>query len=240
MTKPTSDEFLNAFLDKELAADERDQALQQLEVDDDFKRVVCETRTLKEMVRGAYADLPAAAGRGGRGGMSRPLRQALAAGLLLFLGAGMGWMAHDRVDTQPSFDRLAGLPEGYQPIALAGEVDPSKIVLHLDSNEAARLVAALDLAERLMMVHGTAGRVEIVANSQGLSLLRADGNMEGQRIALLAAQHPNITFVGCGQTLARMQGDGMKIDLLPQVKVAPTGIGEILGRMQQGWIYVKV
>lgn len=240
MTKPISDEYLNAFLDQELAADERERALQQLEQDADFKRAVCETRTLKEMVRGAYGDLPVGAGKESGTWLQRPLRQALAAGLLLFLGSGLGWMAHDRLDAPPALERLTGLPEGYQPIALAGEVDPSKIVLHLDSNDAARLVAALDLAERLMMVHGLAGHVKIVANSHGLSLLRADGNPEHQRIARLVAQHPNVTLVGCGQTLARMQEGGVKLELLPQVKVAPTGIGEILGRMQEGWVYVKV
>ena len=132
------------------------------------------------------------------------------------------------------------MPDGYQPIALAGEVDPHKIVLHLDTNEAARLVAALDLAERLMLVHGEAGRVEIVANSSGLSLLRTEGNAERERITRLAANHANLKFVGCGQTLARMRHDGVKIDLLPQVEVAPTGLGEILGRMREGWVYVKV
>jgi hypothetical protein len=241
MHEPASQEFLNAFLDGELAEDERERALARLEGDADFKARVCEARTLKEMVAGAYAELPttgqAAAGRHGH---RAAWRHGLAAGLLLLLGLGGGWLARDWQETPEVVDRLAGLPEGYRPVALTTQVDPDKVVLHLDSSEPTRLAAVLDLAERMLAERGAQGRVEVVVNSYGLNLLRQEVSPEGERIRRLAGRHANLSFVACGQTVARLGREGVKVVLLPEAEVAPSAIGEILTRMQQGWVYVKV
>lgn len=237
---PVSDEYLNAFLDGELAADEREQALRRLEGDEAFKARVCELRSLKERVKGAYADLPAMTPRRKGGGFSPAWRQALAAGVMLALGLAGGWLAREQTQPGPAYDRLAGLPAGYQPVALGTKVDPDKVVLHLDSNDPARVVAALDLAERLLARRGDRGRVELLVNSHGLNLLRQETSLYRDRIGVLAVRHPNLAFVACGQTIARLRHDGVAVELLPQARVARSAIGEILDRMQQGWVYVKV
>lgn len=242
---PVSDEYLHAFLDGELAADEQERALLRLELDGDFKHRLCEARGLKEWVKGAYADLPPAYGRRGFRAFAGTSfasvgRQALAAWILLAMGAGSGWLAHDGAAKAPAFDRLAGLPDGYRPVALAGQVDPDKIVLHLDSSEPNRLAAVLDLAERLLNQRGERGQVKIVVNSFGLNLLRQETSPFKTRIGSMAARHPNLEFIACGQTVARLSREGAVVDLLPQARVANSAIGEILERMQQGWVYVKV
>lgn len=240
---PLSEEYLHAFLDGELAAHERELALRRLEEDDEFKRQVCELRGLKERVKGAYADPPPMparrhAGRAGAGASF--LGQALAAGVLLVLGLAGGWLAHDLNGGAPAYDRLAGLPEGYRPVALADKVDADRIVLHLDNNDPARLAAALDLAERLLERRGQRGQVKIVVNSYGLNLLRRETSPYRERIGSLAARHGNLEFVACGQSVARLRRDGVVVELLPQARVASSAINEILQRMQQGWVYVKV
>lgn len=242
---PVSDEYLHAYLDGELAADERERALLRLEQDGDFKHRLCEARGLKERVKGAYADPPPASGRRGFRAfagysIASAGRQALAAGILLAMGAGGGWLAHDGAAKAPAFDRLAGLPDGYRPVALAGQVDPDKIVLHLDTSDPGRLAAVLDLAERLLDQRGERGQVKIVVNSHGLNLLRQETSPFGTRIGGMAARHPNLEFIACGQTVARLSREGVVVDLLPQARVANSAIGEILERMQQGWVYVKV
>lgn len=240
MNEPVSDEYLNAFLDGELAADERERALHRLEQDDGFKSKVCELRSLKERVRGAYADLPPAPARRGVNGLSSAWRQALAAGVLLCLGLAGGWLAHGGSVQEPVYDRLAGLPDNYRPVALAGKVDTDKIVLHLDSNDPERLGAVLDLAEKLLAKRGERGQVKIVVNSYGLNLLRQETSPYSDRIGRMAASHRNLAFVACGQTIARLSREGVVVDLLPQVQVANSAIGEILDSMQRGWVYVKV
>lgn len=240
MNEPVSDEYLNAFLDGELAADERERAMQRLEQDGDFKNKVCELRSLKERVKGAYAELPAVPARRGVSAFSSIWPRALAAGVLLALGLAGGWVAHDGIMKAPVYDRLAGLPDSYRPVALAGKVDTDKIVLHLDSNDPSRLGAVLDLAEKLLAERGDRGQVKIVVNSYGLNLLRQETSPYRERIGSMAASHHNLAFVACGQTIARLSREGVVVDLLPQAQVANSAIGEILENMQRGWVYVKV
>lgn len=86
----------------------------------------------------------------------------------------------------------------------AGRVDPGKIVLHLDADAPEHLARALDVADSLLSRHGRRARIEIVVNSYGLDLLRADLTPDdqalGQRIIAMAQRHANLGFVACGQT----------------------------------------
>lgn len=233
-------EYLNAFVDGELTADEGARVMALLESDPDFKMRACELRTLKEMVKGAYAEVPSAAAKPGAGGRAGGLRQALAAGVLLAMGLGGGWLARDQFGGAPAYDRLAGLPDGYKAIALSEEIDRNKLILHLDSGDPRRLAGVLDLAEKLLAERGSAARIEIVANSYGLDLLRADVSPMRQRVTDLSRRHANLSFVACGQTVARLKRDGVRVELLPAAHLANSAINEIMTRMQQGWVYVKV
>jgi intracellular sulfur oxidation DsrE/DsrF family protein len=240
MNDPVSPELLDAFIDGELAADERERVLAQLASDPDFKARACETRALKEQVRAAYADFPALAKRRHASRMSRAWPMALAAGLVLAIGLGGGWMARDVIPDTPRIDRLAGLPSGYQPISLSARIDPDKVLLHLDSSEPDRIGTTLDLAEKMLGERKGRGQLAIVVNTYGLNLLRQDTSLDRARIQRLARQHPNLSFIACGQTIARLKRDGVEVVLLPEASVASSAISEILGRMQKGWVYVKV
>lgn len=243
MNEPVTQEFLHAFVDGELAADERERALTQLENDPAFKARVCEIRTLKEQVKGAYAELPgrAAYGRTAQEAcLARPWLGALAAGLLLTLGVGGGWMARDSADGPVQIERLAGLPSGYQPVSLSAHIDPNKVLLHLDSGEPERLGATLDLAESMLKERHGRGQLAIVVNTYGLDLLRQGVSPMQARVARMSSEHPNLSFVACGQTISRLRREGVDVLLVPEANVTSSAINEILSRMQRGWVYVKV
>jgi uncharacterized protein len=240
MKETLTPEYLNAFVDGELAADERTRVMALLESDPEFKMRACELRTLKEMVKGAYAEAPAAPARPVSNRFQSSLKQALAAGLLLALGLGGGWLARDRMGMEPGYDRLASLPAGYQAFTYAGQADASKVILHLDSGAPERLAAVLNLADKFLAEKGPVGRVEIVVNSFGLDLLRSDVTPLAGRIEDMARKHANLSFVACGQTVARLKRDGVKVELLPAAHTASSVISEIVTRMEQGWVYVKV
>lgn len=242
MKDTDSREYLNALVDGELTATERSQALVRFESDGEFKNAVCELRTLKELVQGAYADIPV--------NQVPPVsrcpsewRQALVAGLLLVLGLGGGWFAHGQLTptgAPEAYVHVSGLPAGYTPVSLAAKVDPDKLVLHLDSSDPKRFASVLAVADRFLQVHGADARVEVVANSDGLNLLRADTTPYRAVIERLTQEHDNLSFLACGQTVARLERDGVKVVLLPEAGVTSSAVSEILNRMRQGWVYVKV
>lgn len=232
-------EQLHAYLDGELAAEERARVLAMLESDPECRMRACELRTLKDLIKGAYTEVPGVSPQ-----VSSPsragFRGAMVASLVLALGLGGGWLARDNMPPVPGQERMADLPGGYHAIALAEQVDPGKIILHLDSGDRGRLVQVLDLAEKLLSRHGPAARVEIVANSYGLDLLRADVTPLAPRIGDMAKRHANLSFVACGQTVARLKREGIRVELLADAHMASSAINEIMTRMGQGWVYVKV
>jgi intracellular sulfur oxidation DsrE/DsrF family protein len=237
-TEPLAQLYLDALVDGELAADERAQALARLESDAAFKAEACNLRLLKDRVRDAYAEPPAALARPRRS-LHNGLPQAIAAALVLAVGLGGGWFAREFSLATPTYDRLAALPEGYQPIALSQAIDQNKVILHLDSGDSGRLGKLLDLADTLL-ARQPAARIEIVVNSYGLDLLRADVTPLANRVETMARRHANLSFVACGQTVARLKRDGAKVELLPVALTASSAINEIMTRMGQGWVYVKV
>lgn len=226
-----SDELLNAFVDHQLDARECDEILAAMGSDVELAQRVCALRSSKELVRHAYGNVPAA-----RRGPDRRLALwggALAASVALVVGILAGWLGHHAATAAEKPGAMA---------AWGGRLfaaEPARILIHLDSSQAEQMDAALDLAEAYLARTGNA-QVEIIANHRGLDLLRTDTTPYAARIAGLKSQHARVGFVACGQTIARLQGVGVEVALVPEAAVARTAIEHVADRVQQGWTYLKI
>lgn len=242
MKSAVSDEILHAFIDGELDVAESEKLIVQMQEDKGLAQRVCLLRNLRSMVRLAYAEPPVVEGR-------RPvvprhqLMQRCAFGCLVLLaGLSSGWALRG-LESQAVAVQSASAPDGYRAVSLAREADPDHIILHIDSAAPGRMQAVLDQADRLLdgaARQGRAMQIEIIANSRGIELLRAGHSPFADRIARMHRQHANLQWVACGQSLARLASEGEKVELLPATRTAPTAIGEIVSRLQQGWTYVRV
>lgn len=242
MNVAVSDETLHAFIDGELDVVECEQLLARMRDDEALSRRACALRSLKSMVRLAYVKPPAASPVAQAMPRQRLVQRCAYACLVLLAGLGSGWLLRG-LEVQVASTAPATLPGGYQMISLGGEPDPNRVMLHLDSSAPERMVAALDQAERLLdnaEREGRAIQVEIVANSYGIDLMRAGVSPYAARMAQMTKRHANLQWVACSQTIARFTGQGQAVELLPTARAAPTAIGEIVTRLQQGWTYVRV
>lgn len=235
---PVSDDTLHAFVDGELDLADREALLARMQTDPELAQRVCAVRRLRDMVRLAYAAPPAASARAA--GLRRPFARRCALGcLVLFAGLVAGWMLRGEL---PAI--VAGAPDAAARASnLAQRADPDRVLLHIDSAAPDKMLSALDRAERLLVDAERAGRkveVEVIANSHGLALLRAGYSPYAERIARMQQRHANVQWVACSQTIARIAGAGEKVELLPAARTAPTAIGEIVTRLQQGWTYIRV
>ena len=217
-----SSERLNAFVDDELGARERDEILAALSDDPALAHKVCKLRAAKDLVRHAYAAPPATAARrpspGGGWG-------ALAAGLLLAIGILVGWQGH----------RAVAGADG----SLTAAARPAGVLIHLDTSADNRMEETLDLAEAYVAKTGHS-KVEIVVNNSGLNLLRAETSPYAERIARLSSGRDMLSFVACGYAIARYRNAGQQVTLLPGTHVAPTAIEHVVDRVREGWTYVKI
>lgn len=230
-----SDEILGAYIDNELDATERAVVQERIAADDALRARACELWQLKQMVRGAYP-LPRHNTEKGAGS-GKPIDNggwphALAASLFVAIGAVSGWLVNARFDANRQFDRQ---------IEAIGN-DGGRVVLHLFSNEPARMEAALEMAEQLASARDTQGRpfrVEFLANGPGLHLLRQGGSPYAERVEALRRRHANLRLVACREAIVRMQERGVEVNLLPGVEEAVSAESELSARLTQGWRYLQ-
>lgn len=77
--------------------------------------------------------------------------------------------------------------------------------------------------------------VELVAYAQGVMLYLPDENPYQTRIQDL--QQKGVHLVVCNNSLRSL--NLKPEDLLEGVKVVPSGVGELVRKQQEGWIYIR-
>lgn len=231
MHTEVSDEILSAYVDNELDPTERAALLERITADGGLRSRACELWQLKQMVRGAYP-LPRQSAAAANRGFGWPRwTHALAASALLVTGTISGWVAHGSVDAEHQ---------------MASQIDAiraegGRVVLHLFSDEPARMESALRMAEQLATARDKSGRpfrVEFIANGPGLHLLRTGGSPYAARVAELR-NFENLHILACRQAIARLQERGVNVSLLPGVEETPSAESELATRLTQGWRYVQ-
>lgn len=229
-----SDEYLNAFVDDELAPAERARALEQITADAQLKKQVCELNMLKEMVRSSYHrnEQPQDATMHRRWPY---LRHAVAACCLVVIGVMAGWLGHGQFSPQTAGLKIVSLHD------VAANKD--RVVVHVDAASAEIFDRALQQAEALLQDaknHGRSVQLHLAANSHGLDLFRVSTSPFVQRIQDLQRRYPNLTLIGCGQTISRLKERNQDVTLLPNVTVVSAVLDEVVSDLKDGWTYIKV
>lgn len=239
-----SDESLNAFIDGEFDVAESESLIARMRGDPDLAQRVGTLRSLQSMVRLAYAEPPVAQGGVERAAVPpQQFMQRCAFGCLILLAGLSGGWALRSLEPQTAAVVPAVVKSDYQTVSLARVADPNRVMLHIDSAAPAKMKAVLDQAEFFLDQAERQGRsiqLEVIANSHGLSLLRAGVSPYADRIARMGKRHASLQFIACSQSIARFSHEGQNVILLPAAKAAPTALGQIVTRLQQGWTYVRV
>ncbi len=245
-----SEETLNAFVDDQLDAGERGDVFEAINRDRRLTERVCELTRLRGMVQFAYRDCPRPkhlqpAPRHGN------LLKGVAAAVLLALGALLGWVGHTGSGGSGVLNEsaLASIArhDGSFLVSRVGAPTPAHgvrhVLLHLTSSNPKQMELALNRVQELMgLFPRDQLQVEVVTNAGGVNLLRANVSPYKARVEKLMRKYPNLTFLACSNTVANLKrelGPG-RVDLIPNTRVGPTAIHEIVTRLQEGWIYIKV
>lgn len=237
-----SDEMLNSYLDNELDAEDRDALLNALEDDADLSRRLCELRNIKELTQHAYR-MESGRTNNRSHWLVRTMPVTAAASVFMIVtGVLIGWVAHSEIKhstTMPNLNATASLAS----LDSADVADQKKIILHVDTAEPEKFNAALDSAEHLLAAYSEQNRsleMEIIANAEGLDFLRVGATEHQARIKDLAGKYDNLSIVACNKAIERLEEMGIKVQLIPEAGIAPSALEEIVKRLQQGWVYIKV
>ena len=223
-----SEEQLNAFVDDELDSEEKSRVFNEASHNSELDQRLCQQRKVKELVKLAYLDTPTPERKGAkalRG--SRIFSRAVAASIVLGLGIVIG------------FSGKVGIDQTTDP-ALVAATEPNKYLLHVATGDPAEMAAALERAEFLLESAPDDGvrQVEIVANEQGLNLLRTDVTQFAAEISVLQAS--DVVFYACSKTIQKLEADGVEVRLVPHTIAEYTALDRVVTRMQEGWHYEKI
>jgi intracellular sulfur oxidation DsrE/DsrF family protein len=238
-----SEHTLNALADRQFAPEEQGELLRALDADPQAAARLFELRNLKESVQMAYSEVPPLPIRGRRG-LFRHHPLAMAAGLLLavLIGAAVGTR---EFVTQTPGERFAILdPRGTAQGPATPENQEMRVVFHVQSVERLSAAEVLDEVEGLLQdfrLNHHQVRVEVVAHGRGLDLLRTDLTNQGQRIARMARDYPQLAFVACLNTIERLKNEqGIEVELLPQARTTLSGVAHVVRLQKEGWYYIQV
>jgi len=245
-----SDEFLNAFVDGELAPEEKSRVLLDMSQDEALNRRVCELKTLHDLVRTGYQNPPQSGSTPRATGDTR-YRANIAAAVTLAFGILLGWLLREPVGLRTAAGPApsqAPAPDtrtaGAAGRAAPGDAAPARVLIHINDNNAVHLAQALDEVEALLAyyrAHRQNAVVEVVVNGAGLDLVRADVSAFPDRVEALLKEHRNLTIAACQNTIERLAREaGIAAQLLPGVTVIDSGVAQIMRRQQQGWAYIQV
>lgn len=237
-----SDEFLNAFLDGQLDADERSRLLDHVRRDPALSGRVCELQKVREMVQLAYHDtaMPQRNKKTARVFQSQYVK-ALAASLLLAAGILVGWYSNAAFDKPPT---LLNLAQAVRIPTATAKKHEWRVMLHVSTANPARLNAVLDETASLLRYSRHSARkvrVEILTNGNGLQLLNADDSSYAKRISHLKREYGNLTLLACGEALHRLEKEkGINLKLVKGTRIVPSALGEIVKRQHEGWTYIHI
>jgi intracellular sulfur oxidation DsrE/DsrF family protein len=248
-----SEEHLNAFIDGELDALEKNDVFEVLNNDNGLNQQACELRQLGELVRHAYEKPPeienyrkSDTSRGGTWG------RAAAATLLLGLGTTLGWLGHQQSQPQVASDMSAMYWDEHNAfqntdLSLVTSAQRNKkIIVHLNTSSADSFEKALDTAEQLMKTYadGDMGaEIEVVANASAVKMLRTNYSPYANRVRELQDRYLNLTFLACKDAMdhaRELEDPKTDVTLLPDVDVTPSALEHILNRLSEGWVYLNV
>ena len=117
-----------------------------------------------------------------------------------------------------------------------------RVVIQVTQNDPAVMNMALNNAENLVKFYQDKGekvQIELVAYGAGLSIFRSDTSPVKDRLAAISG-NKNITFSGCGNTMAtQSKMENKDITLVPEAHVVSAGIARVVELEEQGWTYVR-
>lgn len=228
---------LSALVDNQLPDDEKEQLLKQLSNSPDLQEKLRALQELKLLTKHAYADIEPAQDASSTQS-TRWLRVAGIAATFMLSALILLVNGQDSLGRGADAERMT-IVELEQHLNQQSGIH--RVVLHLDQPDPRVFAKTIDTAHRLLDDYRSKGiEVEIIANSGGIDLMRADISPYVHEVESLNDGYSNIKFVVCNNAINRAMEKGETIELIKNTRIAPSAVGHVVHRLKEGWTYVKI
>lgn len=121
--------------------------------------------------------------------------------------------------------------------------EPHKLALQISDDDPAKMRAVLDVAANVSRHYSGQGEdveIVVVAFNGGLDMLLEDRSPVKERLANFVKSMPNVSFIGCGNTLETLAvKEGKRPLLIEGVSVAQVGVAALMDLAEKGWVIVR-
>jgi intracellular sulfur oxidation DsrE/DsrF family protein len=232
-SKDCNELMLQAYVDGELDAEQKQIVMAALESDAQCRNRACELRHVKEWVHFAFEDERAPEHEKATSGHRQPtftILRAVASVALLAVVFAAGWLSNDL--RRSADDRMAA-----QAIA----PDAQHVILHIGKSDESRFEALLAKTRSILDKYSSRGvQVEVVANAGGLDLLRTSVSRHVDNIKQLISKYPNVRFIACADGLERLGGMGQDTAVIEGVYTGEPAADHLIQRLTQGWTLIRI
>ena len=125
----------------------------------------------------------------------------------------------------------------------AAEKKVHYVAVHVDQKDPRVMNMALNNVANINKYYASKGEkvvVEVVAYGPGLHMYRTDTSPVKARIEKMGLEFDNLKFSACGNTHRKMSSKaGKKISLLPEAKMVPSGVVQLITLQEKGYAYVR-
>lgn len=240
--KQYSDEHLNAFIDDQLDTAEKAEILDAVRHDAELSQRVCKLQKIHNLIQLSYESVEVPERHKAKNNLSQPakFKWFAAASFFLAIGSVAGWISHQTM----SSDSLINIAQVSHTPAAINNAENWKLMLHVSTAKPHRLNIVLNEAEALLEEYANSSRkleLEILANSEGITLVTNNGKDYNKRLQTLQQKYKNLAVTVCGQTLNRIQRtQGKTLKLLPDTNVVSSAVNQMVKRQQSGWSYIRI
>jgi len=243
MKQDVSNELLGAFVDHELACSDKRTLAEEIRTNPEMADRAQALLELKSAIKQAYPDAVADKTNTGKAAPSSNLfKQSVAASVIMACGLILGALfnsgnVNNSGQTVAAGDSLFGIK--VTPVTR----EENKVLLHVSTAELDKLDFLLTKTERLLRDAKSSNyplNINVIANSEGVDLLRKETTPYEKRIAELQQQYENLQFIACKNTLRRLKHKGQSVQMINGVKADKPALDTIINRMDKGWTYVKI
>lgn len=240
--KQYSDEHLNAFIDDQLDTTEKAEILDAIRHDAELSQRVCKLQKLHNLVQLSYQSVDVPERHKGTNNLTQSVKFKwfAAASFFLAIGSIVGWISHQSLNS----NSLTDIAQISQNPRAANQTGEWKLMLHVSTANPNRLNIVLNEAEALLEEYAKSSRklnLEILTNREGLALVTNNNKAYNKHLQSLQQKYDNLAVLVCGETLKRIQRTkGKKLNLLPNTKIVPSAINQIVNRQQNGWSYIRI
>lgn len=241
-----SDEHISAYIDGELDNEERARLLFDEQKDTELAQRVSDSRTLKEKVQLAYADISSHATPTNSFSCADFVskQRALAAGIaVLIITAALLVPAMMNNHDITLARNLIKTTEAISSDKISAAIgDNRQVVINLSQYQPETFDTTINHIEALLVQHDNdeSFSVEIVANKNGLKALDTKTSLHAERMSLLAKKFNNFEIVACAKSMAQLASEGDPIKLLTSIMMTPSAAQQVAKRTSAGWLYLKI